>query len=1694
MAFTEFDGELDKAPVQGTFTEFDGELDAPDPKRELPAGVKPSEGRGKGVPIESYTPPAREGPSKSLADIKSAKRAVDQERADMPQLFQRGGPLADDAAMRRVAQESGQVGTPGYSQLDQTTQPPRIPKQAPQELRSNENTIYPTGGVVEAVKAAPGIAARGLAESALTVGKVLADYGLTLPGGPSSREFGEMGKQFEKGNRKATMALSDKNLVDMGPLLNAVVPSSRTVAEGLSEVGRQVALNMVLPGGIIVDAGFKGVNEAQMAGLSPGAALLIGVLKAGTEGVPEHFSAKFALKEGANINVGAMLKDPKIALEATKRFGAAMGVELGSEQASAVSSWLVDKMTNDPSATLDRLGTDMTDAIKSTLIQAPGMMAAGKIGSSAMAAARKITAYDIAAQRGFNVNPPYETDTPDAQRKKTVGIFNAAVAQYGIDPDAAKRATEAANSMPAEMVGPFLARMTEALQKRKLVGKPVDPHALDTLTAGPIQDPKVLEAEAKAAETGKAGEKPSESANSVGFSPETEDLTGLSEPSTIDTAAHAAAPSPKNELPEPTPAQKLAGNYQKGHAKIGGLDISIENPEGSQRTGTSPDGKAWSNTMAQHYGYIRGTVAADKEHIDTFIRPGTDAAYSGPVFVVDQNHRDGTFDEPKVMLGFDTEADAKAAYLSNYEKGWTGLRNITPMTMDGFKAWAFDPAKSIRPAAQGDDGGSKKGPSGARAVQAPAVSDVAERQGQVPQPKESVLPQLRGPGDQGRPAAGGELPGVSGSGGRAADSTAHSGTEADQRALRAGQSDVGDEAGAGQQPAKKPKPDVGRSNANPDGMGTRAPGGQNDAAQPAGTRDDAGTGTRVIARVGRAPKQALPIELRQAKDGTLSAWHDGYEVVDFENGEPLKIPADATDAQAFEMVKAANPFSKANRYFDTPKADAAAPAPPAAPITAPAAAPAPAAAAPAPITPPADSGVKAPKADKAELRPFRRADGSIGYEAVPIIEAEAPAPAPAAEPAAAPKPGGDLFDTGETLALFNRVRRYASGLSRLGDLGAGSKGAGGMDLSGVGVDVGQLSNNAIDTIANAAINLRAAVFVDSGAFSAFRRGLKGGETKPMDFDAILSRYDDILNAIGTENAAEITDYPRPLLVMPDVVGDQAASLALVEKYKDWISIEAKANTSRPIVPIQKGELSMAEAYARVVEILGTDDFIVGIPSNEKAVTPEELTAFLREAKPNAIHILGAASQKNLMPRLQSVIESGQAESMEVTADASPIRNQILTAVQNGAKRGDSIEQHLFKTGAAPAEAEVPAKGELPIPVADFAAALEAVPDVFDAPKTTVRIEAQAKQATTLTPDQAKAKIEEWRAHALAQGKTNQNAGRVVLSLFDTSGEWSAPWHEAGYEVHRFDIQDGVDINDFSVEYLTDTLGLSDVYAIIAAPPCTDFSSSGAHAWQKKDADGRTAASIRLVEQTLNTVELFKPAVWAMENPTGRLGSVRKDGAGLMGLPKPRMTFQPNNFGDPYTKRTLLWGDFETNLPLAPVEATEGSKVTEKLSSSDKYGRSLTPEGFAYAFFMANNAVDLGPAAELAREFRGVDKALLQQALDAGMKPAQAKSAIEDAFYDGDIEGANEALKAAMPKPKPPAAPAPTVPKVAQLSDSEAFSGDYAAFEGRTVEQTVSISDTGGTATLRIDAAKAMRALDARLKTLTELKGCIGRAA
>ncbi len=145
---------------------------------------------------------------------------------------------------------------------------------------------------------------------------------------------------------------------------------------------------------------------------------------------------------------------------------------------------------------------------------------------------------------------------------------------------------------------------------------------------------------------------------------------------------------------EPTEAQKEAGNYKKGHVKIDGFDVTIENPKGSERSGTDASGKQWRQTMHNTYGYIRGTEGVDGDHIDVFL---SDAPESGNVYVIDQRKADGSFDEHKVMYGFNSAEEARDAYLSNYEEGWKGLGAITPVSKEEFKKWIESSHRKTKP-------------------------------------------------------------------------------------------------------------------------------------------------------------------------------------------------------------------------------------------------------------------------------------------------------------------------------------------------------------------------------------------------------------------------------------------------------------------------------------------------------------------------------------------------------------------------------------------------------------------------------------------------------------------------------------------------------------------------------------------------------------------------------------------------------------------------------------------------------------------------------------------------------------------------------------------------------------------------------------------------------------------------------------
>ena len=196
------------------------------------------------------------------------------------------------------------------------------------------------------------------------------------------------------------------------------------------------------------------------------------------------------------------------------------------------------------------------------------------------------------------------------------------------------------------------------------------------------------------------------------------------------------------------------------------------------------------------------------------------------------------------------------------------------------------------------------------------------------------------------------------------------------------------------------------------------------------------------------------------------------------------------------------------------------------------------------------------------------------------------------------------------------------------------------------------------------------------------------------------------------------------------------------------------------------------------------------------------------------------------------------------------------------------------------------------------------------------------------------------------------ATKNILSLFDYSGNWSHFYKLSGYQVYQVDKKLDIDVLELNVR----NLPFDECYGILAAPPCTDFASSGAQYWKQKDLDGRTQQSLELVEKTLELISYYNPQFYAVENPVGRLQKL---------LPQLGKVwyFNPHEFAgycdnpetEAYTKKTGLWGQF--NKPekraVAPVPGASPIMRLGGKSERTKELRSMTPLGFSKAFFLAN---------------------------------------------------------------------------------------------------------------------------------------------
>ena len=332
-------------------------------------------------------------------------------------------------------------------------------------------------------------------------------------------------------------------------------------------------------------------------------------------------------------------------------------------------------------------------------------------------------------------NPQYtQTDAPtawDAIVEQTEGdedMARSVVDSTVRDKEAALKKLESSNPKP----GATVAEKIAAAKEHKAAIEAARQELEQWKAIAEVENRRKAEVEAKvkaAEEEAKAKAKAKAKAEEEEKTDESEVSQGISlagkvseSPETKQEKAEKSISAKVKEASadvntEPTEAQKEAGNYKKGHVQVGAFDITIEQPEGSIRRGTDANGKQWERKMHNTYGYFRGTEGVDGDHIDVFLSNDIDGWNGRKVYVVDQYNPDGTFDEHKVMLGFNDMDEAKGDYLANYEKGWENGRRIdvSAVNLEDFEKWIasshrktkpFSEYKSVKPA---DDSETFKG-------------------------------------------------------------------------------------------------------------------------------------------------------------------------------------------------------------------------------------------------------------------------------------------------------------------------------------------------------------------------------------------------------------------------------------------------------------------------------------------------------------------------------------------------------------------------------------------------------------------------------------------------------------------------------------------------------------------------------------------------------------------------------------------------------------------------------------------------------------------------------------------------------------------------------------------------------------------------------------------------------------------------
>jgi len=1042
----------------------------------------------------------------------------------------------------------------------------------------------------------------------------------------------------------------------------------------------------------------------------------------------------------------------------------------------------------------------------------------------------------------------------------------------------------------------------------------------------------------------------------------------------IDELAQQAATSPLNDLPQPTEAQAAAGNYKKGHIKYDGLNITVENPQGSTRSGTDEDGKPWSNTLQHHYGYIKRTKGNDGDNLDVFVG---DKPASGKVFVINQTKKDGSFDEHKAILGAETADEAIAIYKTNYADDWNGGKSVTELTTPAFKDWLKngDPTKPLE--------------------------TVSATSNDVDMTKVAV----------GEQVDVGGVPYVKTENGFERVTSA---TNVDTTATLP---ERVDETANGVQNYVASDTDSGKTNSL--------------SRDSSWVIRDKATGETIMETF----QKSVADKVNPEKYEAVPILQHLQEL----NEEGSKA---RNYAQSNNLLPAITPVNESVQPTDTVR-------PLVEQLTK--------LRATADKHPSFDPALKAAKdfmaGKKVSPKQFKNFANLLGKKnkafsevLMQLHDQAASTPEQLAAKDKKSKLAKAMLE--ERMKLDTTKDGLMQAIAKLGGLNADKAkaefGINPADMKQHGAGIKRSFNkNGLDADTMRELLKEQGYPVGESVAdlgNAIADAMSGVDVLTAEAQETLAqkKYEEYANAIS-----ELSDDEQALL---DELVTQATAKYGAEALAEIDASLAESMKGQPQPEIERALLRMLkEEFEDETGNAGTSQVTAGKAGQDTEGSGTENDSRRAQQDGASNEDQGSETSQDLLgdstAAKQAIADAERAKDAKRNSGTDNQDTFNLTGSNSEADQAAAAgAQDLF---SAP-QTEIPAEEtgvddkELKKIVSEFddyqQAMLEddfQVHHLFDQPAKNeiVRLQDKAKvyhkDHGWMTVEQAKAKIAEWKEHAAGQyenGKTRSaNNQKVVLSLFDLTGSWSKPWEEAGYQVYRFDIQDEImdeidgetininDINNFSSQLFNDYFGGfegNDIYAILAATPCTDFASSGARHFAAKDADGRTAQSVQLVHMTLATIEHFKPSVWAIENPVGRIEK-------LGSLPPWRLSFDPNHLGDPYTKKTLLWGRFNADLPVAPVEPTEGSKMHTQYggkSLATKNARSATPEGFSYGFFMANNAAD-HPEMAIANKHDRLDRDLITKAIKAGVTEAQIDEAVEDYYYmDMDDDAANEAIQ------------------------------------------------------------------------------------